>query len=245
MKTMSAHWADATCRTSSARAAIILVAAAVLAGCSTSGSVFGSKAEGTTSASTGSVPFGDRMSALFGGGSQSSAATQASAASTVPTSENFDCPRIDIRPGASTLLMNASAEEPNALALRYQGTFVRAARECRVQAPNVNIKVGVQGRVILGPAGAPGDVTMPLRYALVQESIGESKVLWSKLYMIPVTIPPQSASVNFTHITDDMTIPIPSAAVLQDLVVYIGYDPLGAEQERKKHPPARPARRTR
>ncbi len=238
------------CRATDRRHAIagcapaLLILATLLAGCSTSG-VTASKSEGMSSASTGSVPFGDRVSALFGGGSQSSAATQASAASSTPTSEDFECPRIDIRAGASTLLVNASADEPNPLQLRYQGTFVRAARECRLRPPNVNIKVGVQGRVILGPAGAPGNLEMPVRYALVQESIGESKTLWSKLYIVPVAIPPGSASVNFTHITEDLTIAIPSAAVLEDLVVYIGYDPLGAEAEKKKRPPPRAQRRSR
>src|SRR5204863_6519082 len=99
------------------RAPAFVVAAALLAGCTT-GSVFGSRAEGTTSSSSGSVPFGDRVSALFGGGSQSSAATQASASSATPTSEDFDCPRIDIRAGASTLLLNTSSTDANALSLR-------------------------------------------------------------------------------------------------------------------------------
>jgi hypothetical protein len=221
-------------------------AAALLAGCGGGGGMFGSKAEGTTSASSGSVPFGDRVSALFGGGSQSSRATQASAADTTPTSDEFDCPRVDIRPGASTLLFNSSPTDPNALGLRYQGTFVRAARECRVQAPNVNIKIGVQGRVILGPAGTPGDVTVPLRYALVEEGLGDQpKVVWSKLYLVSVNIPPQQQNVNFTHISEDLTFPIPGGAVLDRLVLYIGFDPIGAEQEQKKRAPQRPARRTR
>jgi hypothetical protein len=243
MSSTTPYWSDRK-RAGLARVAPFVVVAALVAGCSTGGGMFGgSKSEGTTSTS---VPFGDRVSSLFGGGSQSSAATQASASAATPTSEDFDCPRIDIRAGASTLLQNASADDPNALGLRYQGTFARAARECRVQAPNVNIKVGVQGRVILGPAGAPSDVSMPLRYALVQETVGSSKILWSKLYVVPVTIPPQAQSVNFTHITEDMTIPIPSAAVLEDLVIYIGFDPIGAQEELKKRQPQRPPpRRTR
>lgn len=218
--------------------AFVVFAGLLAAGCSSTGGL-GSRSEGTTSATSGSVPFGDRVSALFGGGSQSSAATQASAAAATPTSDDFDCPRIDIRPGASTLLQNASGGEGDALNLRYQGTFVRAARECRVQAPNVNIKLGVQGRIILGPAGGPGEITVPLRYALVQETVGSSKVMWSKLYMVPVQIPPDQPSFNFTHISEDLTLPIPSANILDSLVLYIGFDPIGAEQERKRAPPPR------
>jgi hypothetical protein len=216
------------------RAAALGCAALAVAGCSTSG-FMSSKTEGTTS--SGSVPFTSRISSLFGG-SEPPSATQAAA---TPTSEDFDCPRIDIRQGASTLLVNASANEPNALGLRYQGTFVRAARECRVSGGNVNIKVGVQGRVILGPAGGAGQVSMPLRFALVTESLTDSRALWSKLIVIPVTIPPQTPNVGFTYIVEDLTVPVPSPAELENWVVYIGFDPAGAEAEQKRKP-ARPSR---
>jgi hypothetical protein len=242
MTSFTPNWVKAGRCVQSAGGIVLL--ALLLAGCGTTG-ISGGKSEGTTSASSGSVPFGDRVSSLFGGGSQSSAATQASAAAATPTSEDFDCPRIDIRPGAATLLQNSSATDPNALGLLFQGTFVRAARECRVQAPNVNIKIGVQGRVILGPAGRSGEFTMPVRYALVQESVGSSKVMWSKLYLIQAVVPPEQSSAQFTHISEDLTIPIPSAAVLNDLVLYIGFDPIGAEEEKRKRAPPRTQRRTR
>jgi hypothetical protein len=209
--------------------------AVILGACSTGG-FMSSKSTGTTS--SGSVPFTDRISSLFGGGSSSSSTPPAPA---TPTSEDFDCPRIDIRQGASTLLINASGNDPNALGLRYQGTFVRAARECRVTGSNVSIKIGVEGRVILGPAGGPGSLTVPLRFALISESLSQSKAIWSKLALIPVTIPPQTPSVGFTHIVDELTVPIPPAAELQNWVVYIGFDPAGAQNEQKRKPPARPS----
>ena len=210
-------------RTMVLRAAAVSCAALLAAGCTTGG--FGSsKSEGTTSSSSGSVPFSDRISSLFG----RSAQQESSRAPTTPATEEFDCPRIDIRAGASTLLVNAGqpSEEGNALALRYQGTFIRAARECRVTGNMVNIRIGIEGRVILGPAGAPGQVRFPLRYALVdRRSLNTSKPIWSKLQIINVEIPPQTANVNFTHIADDLTVPIPPAAELENWVIYIGFDP--------------------
>src|SRR5476649_253181 len=84
-------------RTLAVRAAAVALAAVAVAGCAT-GSVMSSKSEGTTTA--GAVPFGDRISALFGGSSPPPSASQGPV---TPTSEDFDCPRIDIRQGASTL----------------------------------------------------------------------------------------------------------------------------------------------
>ena len=212
------------------RAAAASMAAIVAAGCTT-GSFMSSKSAGTTS--SGAVPFGDRISVLFGGSPPPQSTSPGPA---TPTTEDFDCPRIDIRQGASTLLINAAANDPNALGLRYQGTFVRAARECRVSGSNVTIKVGVQGRVILGPAGGPGQISIPLRYALVSESLTDMKPLWSKLYVIPVTIPPQPPNVSFTNIVEDLTVPIPQPSELENWVIYIGFDPSGAELEQKRRP---------
>jgi hypothetical protein len=208
------------------------------AGCTT-GSVLTSGGERSTASS--SIPFGDRISALFGGGSTRTASSAQEPAT--PSSEEFDCPRIDIRPGASTLLVNSTPGDTNALGLRYQGSFARAARECRVMGKDVNVRIGVQGRIILGPAGTPGGLTVPLRFALLRESLTESSVLWSKLYLVDVVIPPQTPSLDFTHVVDDLTIAIPKPAELQDWVIYIGFDPAGAQTEKKK--PQRPARTSR
>lgn len=225
-------------RTIFLRAAMASFAVLLAAGCSTGG-LMSSKTDGTTSSSTGSVPFSDRISSLFG----RSAQQESPRAPATPVTEEFDCPRIDIRAGASTLLINSgqtSGEDGNALGLRYQGTFVRAARECRVTGNMVNIRIGVEGRVILGPAGGPGQVTIPLRFALVTETLNSTKPIWSKLQVINVDIPPQTPNVNFTHIVEDLTVPIPSAAELENWVIYIGFDPTGAQQQRR---PARPAPR--
>jgi hypothetical protein len=222
---------------SALRAALACCTLALAAGCSTGG-LTSQKTEGTTS--SGSVPFSSQISSLFGRSPQQ----ESPRAPTTPATEEFDCPRIDIRQGASTLLINsgqAGGDEGSALTLRYQGTFVRAARECRVQGNMVNIRIGVEGRVILGPAGLPGPVTIPLRFALVTETLNNTKPIWSKLQVINVDIPPQTPNMNFTHIAEDLTVPIPPASELENWVIYIGFDPNGAQQQ--KRPPARPAPR--
>jgi hypothetical protein len=67
--------------------------------------------------------------------------------------------------------MNIAAKTTDATAgdLRYQLSFGQTARECAVHGATMIIKVGVQGRVILGPMGGPGKVEVPLRYAVVRE----------------------------------------------------------------------------
>ena len=54
---------------------------------------------------------------------------------------------------------------PTASDVRYQLTITQLARQCMLAGPTIRMKVGVQGRVIVGPAGAPSQVEVPIRYA--------------------------------------------------------------------------------
>ncbi len=145
---------------------------------------------------------------------------------------DLDCPLIGIRSGASTLqIPPPTADENSTMSLKYQGTFVRAARDCTLVNKQMVMKIGVEGRIIVGPAGGPGEVNVPLRIAVVDESPAGTKPIVTKFIPIPVTIGPGQEDVNFTHVEDAMSFPMPSASELDNYIVYIGFDPLAAESQ--------------
>jgi hypothetical protein len=150
-----------------------------------------------------------------------------------------NCPGIDIRQGAATLSISGKGTaDRNATDLRYQATLGQLARECVVRGPTMSIKVGTQGRVVLGPVGGPGDIVIPLRYAVVKEGV-EPKTIVTKLVRIPVNIPPGQGNVAFSHIEEDLTFPTPKVGELETYLVYVGFDPL---TEQPKRAPARKPR---
>jgi len=161
----------------------------------------------------------------------------AEGAAGAPANTEYECPAVQVRTGAAVLSIGndtkATAEgEPAALSLRYQGTIIRFARECHVAAGVMTMKVGVEGRVITGPAGGPGKVDVPLRIAVVQEGVTPKPVA-SKLSIIPVEITAAVDRVTFTHIEEGLSFPLPvPASVLDAYVVYIGFDTLAAQQKR-------------
>jgi hypothetical protein len=167
--------------------------------------------------------------------------TQSFAAAPNPTqaSVDFDCPTVDYRQGAATLNVNDNKGDNPALNLKYLASFVKTARECEVHGDMVTIRVGVQGRVVVGPAGGPGTVVVPLRYALVHEGI-EPMTLWTKLYPINVSVTNASLNVPFTHVEEEMTVPVPPATELAAYVIYIGFDPDGLKPAEKPKPAPRP-----
>jgi hypothetical protein len=103
---------------------------------------------------------------------------------------------------------------------------------------NLTIKVGVQGRVVIGPAGAPASINIPLRYALVREGT-EPKTLWTKLFTVPVTVTENQLNLPWLHVEEEMTVPRPSADELEAYVIYIGFDPDGGAGAKPK-PAAKP-----
>lgn len=208
-------------------AALALISSTVAA-CSTAPTATGD-------ASGSSRSFSD----LFASGSSSFA--QAAATPATPNQPKFDpedCPPIDIRSGAASLSINSASRDPALAGLRYQINIAQTARECRVDGGNLTIRVGVQARVIVGQAGGPGTVNIPIRYALVQEGVSP-KTLWTKLYTIQAVVSEGQTNATVSHIEENLTVPMPSKAALDAYVIYVGFDPLGAQPEPKKKPPAK------
>jgi hypothetical protein len=167
--------------------------------------------------------------------SSGSSANASAAAATLPP--DFECPAVQVRTGASTLTSSANPAEPTATNLKYQVTIGTTARECRMGPNNtVSLKVGMQGRVILGPEGSPGPIDVPLRYAVVRETI-DSRVITTKLDRIAVTVPPGDGNVLFSHVTEGLDFPRPRGGEIDYYVIYIGFDPAGAEPEQKRPAP--------
>lgn len=150
------------------------------------------------------------------------------------------CPNVDVRQGASTLTVPPGSAD--AFSLRYQGSIAELARECNVSGGVMRIKVGIEGRVLVGPAGAPGQIEVPLRYAVVKEG-PEPKTVVSKFTKFPVAIPDGQQNVIFTHVDNDIAFPMPPGLEIEAYVVYVGFDPLAEKQQPAKKPQAKPARR--
>jgi len=150
------------------------------------------------------------------------------------TPEELPCPNVEVREGATTLAITAPGSDPGPMTTRYQVTIGNTARECTPLGGMMSMRVGVEGRVLLGPAGGPGQVDLPLRVAVVQEG-PDPKPVVSKLVRLSVQVPPGQTGVPFRHIEQNLTFPLVRPAVLENYIVYVGFDPDSgpAKPERK------------
>jgi hypothetical protein len=176
----------------------------------------------------------DRFKSLFGGSSEEKP-KEATPPLEATGETDLTCPPITVRAGASTFKVGAPGKEAVGNDLRYQATISKTARECTINGGEITAKIGIQGRVIAGPAGAPPSVQVPVRVAVVQAGIGE-KVIATKAYQTTVAMT-EDSSVPFVLVADDLVYPAPKGAVADSYVFYVGFDPQALKPEPKPKAP--------
>lgn len=203
------------------RAALFTLTALSLAGCG------GGSMLGGSSGSESSI--GSRFSQLFGSKSQAVGEPAPTAAEQAADAQ-LTCPAVAIRAGASTLAVGAPGKPASGEDLRYQVTITRTARDCNLNGGQITARIGIEGRVIVGPAGAPPTVDIPVRVAVVQEGVGD-KVIFTKAYRTSVAMGANGESTVYSFVAEDVIYPAPKGDAGDQYVFYIGFDPNGLKPE--------------
>jgi hypothetical protein len=184
---------------------------------------------GMSASPASSQSLGDRFKSLFGGKSEEPAE---GAPPPAPEGENdLTCPPVSIRAGASTYAVAAPGKQPVGNDLRFQATITRTARQCTKTGDQIIARIGIQGRVIAGPAGAPASVEIPLRVAVVQGGVQE-KTIATKVYRTTVAMS-EDSSIPFTLVAEELVYPVPPGATGDSYIFYIGFDPQALKPEPK------------
>jgi len=174
----------------------------------------------------------DRFKNLFGGGkSEEPAQPKPLPAPGQPAEDDLDCPQVTVRAGASTFAVGANGKPATGNEIRFQATITKMARECARSSVGITARIGIQGRVIAGPAGAPSTVEVPLRIAVVQGGVGE-KVIASKAYRTTVEMS-EGGSMPFSFVAEDLSYPVPAPSVADSYIFYVGFDPQALTPEPK------------
>ncbi len=175
---------------------------------------------------------GDQFKSLFG---VSPEPPPPSAAPVPAERDDLTCPAVNIRAGASTYAVGLPGKTASGNDLRYQATITRTARDCTLNGGQITARIGIEGRVIAGPAGAPATVEVPLRVAVVQGGVQE-KTIATKVYRTTVSMT-ETSSVPFSLVAEDVIYPAPPGAAGDSYIFYIGFDPQAVRPEPKARAP--------
>jgi len=192
----------------SAQFAGVLLITSALAGCGFGG--FMGSSDNTTTGATG---------ANLANAAASQAALAQAAPNALPAIAT-ECPPIKVRNGGEALFSYAKNKIGDARALNFQAVIDKQSRNCVVSNGLITVKMGVVGRVLLGPAGEPQEFTIPLRFAVEREEVA----IFSQKYDIPVNMAAPSQSEEFVKVVENVAIPYLGG---EDITIWVGFDPRG------------------
>ncbi len=115
--------------------------------------------------------------------------------------EDFTCPPITIGGGGAAIRAGAT----DGTNVRNQISITNIARECTNIGldGSFTLKVGVEGRALIGPAGSPGTFGVPVR---IDVTSGEKAFITRNL-RTSVTVPPGTGSAPFVLVEDGIRVP--------------------------------------
>lgn len=145
----------------------------------------------------------------------------APAAEQGPEAKHIFCPEVLVLEGTAASQAYAGSPPSNAN-LRYQYSLTDTARECHLEGDQLAIKIGVAGKVLLGPAGSPGSFNVPIRMAVLSEQ--NNAPVSSKLYHAAVTVPANETQADFTLVSEPLRVPFIHDHAEEDYTIKVGID---------------------
>jgi hypothetical protein len=128
-----------------------------------------------------------------------------------------ECPPIKVKTGAETLFYYGKGKVGNPKDLNYQAIIDKQSRNCVVSNGLITVKMGMVGRLLLGPAGNQTNVDVPVRFTVERDGVQ----LFSERYEIPVTITPPNQSEEFVKVVENVGVPYTGG---EQIVFYVGFD---------------------
>lgn len=202
------------------RAVTVVAACALLAGCGAAslGPLWGSPSPASTPSPTAAAQAAGQASGQASG--QAAGASALAGGGGPFDRRELNCPYVDVREGAAAHRVYAG--QPANSSVRHQFSIADVARECRVVGDQLVIKVGVEGRVLLGPAGAPSSFTVPVSVAVRNESNNQFVV--NRAYRVAATIPAGASNSTFSLVTEELSVPFKSLSANEDYQIFVGFD---------------------
>jgi hypothetical protein len=132
---------------------------------------------------------------------------------------SLHCPQVVAWPHDRLLTIYANGQTGDAQAIVHRGEITRLARECQIYGDRVTVKYGFAGRVMLGPKGRAGQVTLPYN---VRVADAERKVLANDAGTV-TTMVPQDNPVGYFSVVKEISFPVSMGTRPQDYKVFVAF----------------------
>lgn len=128
-----------------------------------------------------------------------------------------ECPPIKVKAGGEALFYYGKGKVGNPKDLNYQAIIDKQSRNCVVSNGLITVKMGMVGRLLLGPSGNQTNVNVPVRFTVERDGVA----MFSEKYEIPVTITPPNQSEEFVKVVENIAVPYTGG---EQIIFYVGFD---------------------
>ncbi len=127
------------------------------------------------------------------------------------------CPQVTLRENTGYYTTYDKGADGDPDAVIYQAAIGEVTRSCSQTPGFLNMKVAAAGRVVPGPKGRDGTITMPVRVAVLEGD----EVVYSNLSKHQVQISTTSGATQFLVTDENVQVPIEQGTKYR---VYVGFD---------------------
>ena len=141
--------------------------------------------------------------------------------------DEVECPPVLIAPGGAAQRLGGPASE----SVRSQISITDVARECAPAAGGgITVRVGAQGRVVAGPAGAAGGQFASMRIEIRKND----SVVSSRAVRVGGSIPGGQAGADWAHVEPPIAIPANIVRTSGDVDIVVTLGPGAAEPRARR-----------
>ena len=139
---------------------------------------------------------------------------------TLPGGMGANCPQVVAWPRERLVTIYQPGHVGDTLFAIHRGEITKMSRECQFHGGRVVVKYGVAGRVLLGPKGHPGAVTLPVSV----RAAGPGQVtLASDRMNVSATIP-AGAPVGYFSLVREVSFPIQVGTRPEDYKIFVAFE---------------------
>jgi hypothetical protein len=130
------------------------------------------------------------------------------------------CPRFVIAPRDNNITFYEPGRAGDGLAILHRGEITKTARECQIEPGRVTVKFGFSGRVLLGPKGKPGPISLPLNV-----SVNDSKRAKVAGDSVKVDVMVEADKpIGYFSAVRTVTFDVPEGSRAGEFEVMVGFD---------------------
>jgi len=129
----------------------------------------------------------------------------------------LNCPQVVAWPNERLRTTFQSGHDGDQLFVINRGEITKLSRECRFYGGRVVVKYGFAGRVLLGPKGKPGTVTLPV--SIRAADVYKATLAQDKM-SVRVTVPADQTAGYFSMVRE-ISFPIQVGTRLEDYKIFV------------------------